>query len=184
LYALLASLTSYADKELNLKCHIFKDYLSINDPDSSDKFPSKLLDFPPSKGYIYNSMKIRAGFINRLKLVKEELKIAEAQMKGKKGKPGVQDDPNYSSLSIVMRVLHNHYKDNEYLVKLALTELIKDEEYLKKLIAKNLLQSYRQIITYEHFKQYLERNGHLDRLNEVRLGMSNEYLNQLNIVLF
>jgi hypothetical protein len=89
LYALLASLTSYADKELNLKCHIFKDYLSINDPDSSDKFPTKLLDFPPSKGYIYNSMKIRAGFINRLKLVKEELKIAESQMKGKKGKPGV-----------------------------------------------------------------------------------------------
>lgn len=121
-------MSSYADKELNLKCHIFKDYLSINDPENVDKFPTKPLDIPPTRGFIFNSMKIRAGFLNRLKLVKEELKIADLQMKGKKGKPGVQDDPNYSSLSIIMRVLQSHYKDNEYLVKLVLTEFIRDEE--------------------------------------------------------
>lgn len=155
----MASLNSYADKELNLKCRLFKDYLSINDPESEEKFPTRLLDFPPTMGYIFNSMKIRAGFLNRIKLVKEEQRIAESQMKGKKGKPGVQDDPNYSSLSVVMRVLHTNYKENEYLVKLVLTELINDEENLKKMIGKNILQSYRQVINYEHFKQYLERNG-------------------------
>jgi hypothetical protein len=88
LYALLASLSCYADKELNLKCQLLKDYLSINDP-STQKFPTSLIDFPPSTGFITNSMKIRTGFLNRLKLVKEEVKILESQMKGKKGKPGV-----------------------------------------------------------------------------------------------
>jgi hypothetical protein len=143
LYALLASLTSYADKELNLKCNLFKDYLSINDPLSTEKFPSRVIDFPPTMGFIYNSMKMRIGFINRLKLIKEEMKIAESQMKGKKGKPGVQDDPNYSSLSVHLRVLHTHYMENSYLVKLALTEFIRDEEYLKRMIGNNILQSYR-----------------------------------------
>lgn len=42
---------------------------------------------------MYNSMKFRKGFINRVKVVKEELKLIESQMKGRKVKPGVTDDP-------------------------------------------------------------------------------------------
>jgi hypothetical protein len=36
------------------------------------------LDIPITKGLIYNSMKFKAGFINRLSIAKEELKAIEA----------------------------------------------------------------------------------------------------------
>lgn len=113
-----------------------KDFLALNDP-STMKFPSQAIDFPPNRGYIYNSLKMRAGFINRLRLCKDELKLLESQAKGKKARQGVTDDPNYSPLGIVMRVLHSHYRENDFMIKQGLTELVKDEEHLKDMINKN-----------------------------------------------
>lgn len=103
----------------------------------TDSTPLSLIDFPPHPGYIYNSMKMRTGFINRLFIAKEEIKQIESQSRGRKQKPSVADDPNSSSLFVVMRVLHLHYRENEYLIKGLLTDLVSDQEQLSMLIKKS-----------------------------------------------
>jgi hypothetical protein len=105
---------------MNLKCLILKDYLQIND-DSHNA--TSIIDFPPSSGYIFNSMQMRMGFINRLHLAREELKHAESQLKGKRATK-TQDDPHSANIVIIMKVLHAHYRENDYLAKGLLTDLI------------------------------------------------------------
>ena len=102
-----------------------KEILSVNDKDYF-KISQTNIDHSPNKGFIYNTMKMRAGFINRLKVAKEELKQIESQMKGRKLRPGVADDQNYTSIFIVMRVLHNYYRENDYLTKHTLTSFTED----------------------------------------------------------
>lgn len=99
-------------------------------------------------------------------------------------RPGVTEDPKYTSLAVIMRVLKTQYSDNIYMVKEALSFLITDEDFLKKLIQKNKIQSFKQTVNYEHFKALLTKNGQEERLDEVRLKMSNEFFNQLNLVLY
>lgn len=142
------------------------------------------MELRPSKGRVFNSLKMRDGFLNRVNLVKEEIKFEELKAKGKKRVPGVTVDPKYTSLSVIMRVLKTQYSDNIYMIKEALSYLIKDEDFLKKLIQKNKIQSFKQTVNYEHFKALLAKNGQEERLDEVRLRMSNEFFNQLNFVLY
>ena len=81
---------------------------------------------------------MRVAFFNRVNLVKEELKFIESQSKGKKkARPGVIEDPTYTSFAIFMRVLRNQYSENIYLVKEALSKIIEDQQFLKQLITKN-----------------------------------------------
>ena len=112
-----------------MQCHMIKDMLSINDSETqvsgNHKFPDSVVEIAPSKGLIFNTLKMRVAFFNRVNLVKEELKFLESQSKGKrKARPGVIEDPTYTSISIFMRVLRNQYSENLYLIKEALTKLI------------------------------------------------------------
>jgi hypothetical protein len=102
------------------------------------------VELSPSKGRIYNSLKMREGFLNRIHLVKEEIKFQELQSKGKKKvRPGVTEDPKYTSLGVILRVLKSHYSDNIYMVKEALSFMLRDEEFLKKMIQKNKIQFFK-----------------------------------------
>lgn len=69
-------------------------------------------------------------------------------------------------------------------MKKAISHLSSNEDYLKKVLNKNQIISFKQSVTYEHFKELLARNGQEDRLDEVRLGISHEFLNQVNLVLY
>lgn len=46
------------------------------------------------------------------------------------------------------------------------------------------MQFFKQAITYDHFKILLSKSGLEERLNEVRISISHEFLNQLNITLY
>jgi len=91
---------------------------------------------------------MRVGYLNRIKLMKEEQRILES--KGKTKRPtALVEDHTASSLIINIKVLHLHYKENDYLVKESLKELLFDEEKFSQMIKKNQLINFKQIITYE-----------------------------------
>lgn len=91
---------------------------------------------------------MRVGYLNRIKLLKEEQRILES--KGKTKRPTtLVEDHTASSLMINIKVLHLHYKENDYLVKESLKELLFDEEMFSQMIKKNQLINFKQIITYE-----------------------------------
>jgi hypothetical protein len=91
---------------------------------------------------------MRVGYLNRIKLLKEEQRILES--KGKNKRPtALVEDHTASSLMLNIKVLHLHYKENDYLVKESLKELLFDEEKFSQMIKKNQLINFKQIITYE-----------------------------------
>jgi hypothetical protein len=97
----MQSVNHLSDKDLNLQCMMLKDMLSINDPESAEghKYHASIVELRPSKGRVFNSLKMRDGFLNRVNLVKEEIKFQELQAKGKRRvRPGVTEDPKYISL--------------------------------------------------------------------------------------
>ena len=61
-----------------MKCLIMKDLIAVENPEEA-KPKFSMIDFTPSRGFVFNSMKMRTGFLNRLKLSKEELKVIESQ---------------------------------------------------------------------------------------------------------
>lgn len=145
----------------------------------------ELLDFQPNAGLIYNIMKMRAGYLNRLRYVKEEIRINDANQKGRKSRTSVNDDPYNSSLQLVLKVLIQlYYKDNYQIVKESLSLMLVDHELFNQMILKNHIQYFKQAISYQHFKNLLVKCGLEDRLNEIRLKISHEFLNQLNFVMY
>ncbi len=79
---------------------MLRDLLSIEDP----MYPNKGNSFHQSTGYVYNSLKIRTGFLNRVHIVKDELAKLD---KNKKPKPtGYVEDTSISTLMVIMRVIH------------------------------------------------------------------------------
>lgn len=94
---------------MNARCKMMRDLLSIEDPKDCQKANS----YNQSTGYVYNSLKIRAGFWNRVKIVKDELAKLD---KNKKPKPaGYVEDNSISTLQVIMRVIHLYYREVYFL---------------------------------------------------------------------
>jgi hypothetical protein len=62
--------------------------------------------------------------------------------------------------------------------------IVEDEQTLHQLIQKGQIINFKHFINYEHFKALLSLCGQDGRLNEVRLAMSHEYFNKLNLVMY
>ena len=98
----------------------------------------ELVDLQPNTGLIYNVMKMRAGYLNRLRYIKEEMRISEANQKGRKSRTSVNDDPYNASLQLVLKVLIQLYcKDNSHLVKESLSLMLVDHDLFNQMILKN-----------------------------------------------
>ena len=101
---------------VNAKCKMMRDLLSIEDP----TYPLKGNAYHQSTGYVYNALKIRTGFLNRVHIVKDEL---AKQDKNKKPKPtGYVEDTSISTLMVTMRVFHSYYREVITAVSLILLE--------------------------------------------------------------
>lgn len=58
---------------------------------------------------MFNALKIRTGFLNRVHIVKDELAKLD---KNKKPKPsGYVEDTSISTLMVIMRVIHQFYRE-------------------------------------------------------------------------
>ena len=53
------------------------------------------------------------------------------------------DDPYYTPIFVVMRTLHTHYRENDFLVKQMLTSIVDNEEYLNTIIVRNQIQYFK-----------------------------------------
>jgi len=84
---------------------MMRDLLSIEDP----SFPLKDSAYHQSTGCVFNALKIRTGFLNRVQIVKNEVAKLD---KNKKQKPsGFVEDTSISTLMIIMRVFHQFYRE-------------------------------------------------------------------------
>jgi hypothetical protein len=89
----------------------------------------------------------------------------------------VVEDTTLTSLPLIVRTLHQHYRENDYLIKDTLRVLVEDPDRLNTLINKGQIQYFKQFITYETFKGMLTSEGKEDQINEARGRMSHEFLN-------
>ena len=129
LYGLLTSACNYADKNMNTKCKLLRDLVGLEGDNHVSKLDLSESNDLPSIGIVYNSLKIRAGFFNRLKLSKDEVAKLEAAQKGRKAKQStVIEDTSLTSLPIIMRTIHQHYRENDFIIKQTLTDLIEDDQ--------------------------------------------------------
>lgn len=113
---------------MNAKCKLLINLVGLEEDSQVSKLDLAESNDLPSNGVVYNSLKFRAGFYNRLKLSKDEISKMEAAQKGKKAKQStVIEDSSLTSLPIIMRTIHQHYRENDYIIKLTLRDLIEDE---------------------------------------------------------
>ena len=119
LYGLLSSACSYADKNLNSKCKLLRDLVGLEGDSSKSKLDLVVLDEQPSNGLVYNILKLRTGFFTRIKVCKDEIiKQEAAAQKGKKAKQSnVVEDTSLTSLPLLVRTIHQHYRENDYIIK-------------------------------------------------------------------
>lgn len=106
---------------------MLRNFLSIEDSKNPVKSESAGT-LSQTKGFVYNSLKIRAGFLNRVKIVKDELAKLD---KAKKPKPaGYVEDTSISTLQVIMRVIHSYYRENDYIIKQIFSMIVEDESVL------------------------------------------------------
>jgi len=119
----------------------------------------------PSNGIVYNSLKIRAGFFNRIKVSKDEIAKQEAAQKGKKAKQStVVEDASLTSLPVLIRTIHQHYRENDFIIKATFKALVQDPDLLNLYINKGQIQYFKQFINYETFKNMLTAEGKEDQI--------------------
>jgi hypothetical protein len=135
---------------------------------------------------VYNILKIRTGFFTRIKVCKDEIiKQEAAAQKGKKAKQSnVVEDTSLTSLPLLVRTIHQHYRENDYIIKETFKALLQDQDHLNILINKGQFQFFKQFINYETFKAMLISEGKEDQISEARGRMSHEFLNQVNLVMY
>jgi hypothetical protein len=81
---------------------------------------------------------MRTGFFTRIKVCKDEIvKQEAAALKGKKAKQSnVVEDTSLTSLALLVRTIHQHYRENDYIIKETFKALLHDQDHLNILINK------------------------------------------------
>ena len=63
---------------MNSKCRLLRDITGLEGDKEKSKLELSASNEMPSNGIVYNCLKIRAGFFNRVKVCKDELAKQEA----------------------------------------------------------------------------------------------------------
>jgi len=112
---------------MNSKCRLLRDITGLEGDKQISKLDIAESNEMPSNGIVYNCLKVRAGFYNRVKISKDELAKLEAAQKGKKAKQSaVIEDTSLTSLPLLIRTVHQHYRENDYIIKGTFKALVED----------------------------------------------------------
>jgi hypothetical protein len=112
---------------MNSKCRLLRDITGLEGDKEISKLELSASNEMPSNGIVYNCLKVRAGFFNRVKISKDEIAKQEAAQKGKKSKQStVVEDASLTSLPLLIRTIHQHYRENDYIIKGTFKALVED----------------------------------------------------------